>query len=156
MKWRALPINTRCAPCIYVYIRVKRSYFRKKRLWNAAKRKIRGGNALLIAQNSRITKRKSARKQAIYNYNYNYNNNYYIYTTTTVNYNIYIIINNIYNIQYIYYIIYYILYIYKIYIIYYIIAYSIYARARMPPFNPSFCKLRDYKIVLNIFTCKKN
>lgn len=29
-------------------------------------------------------------------------------------------------------------------------------RARKPPFNPSFCKLRDYKIVLNIFTCKKN
>ena len=38
----------------------------------------------------------------------------------------------------------------------YIIAYIVYTRARKPPFNPSFCKLRDCKIVLNIFTCKKN
>ena len=59
MKWLALPINTRCAQCIYVYIRVKRSYIRKKRICNAAKRKIRGGNALLIAQHSRITKKRA-------------------------------------------------------------------------------------------------
>nr|DAN11862.1 MAG TPA: hypothetical protein [Caudoviricetes sp.] len=41
MKWRALPIIHGARR----YIRVKRSYIRKWRVWNAAKRKIRGSRA---------------------------------------------------------------------------------------------------------------